>query len=282
MLGMGRGTVERFAADGVGGTDLAALEQRLRGLDGERSIVIATAGEVNAGLFDPVAEMADLAATYGAWLHLDASFGAFARLDGRTRHLIAGMELADSIAVDGHKWLNVPYESGAVFVRDADLLGQVFTFSAEYLPDPDDPRPNFGFRGPEMSRRARALPVWASLRAYGRSGYARIIESCLDRAAHLGRLVERTSDLELLADVTFNIVCFRYRPEGIGGRELDELNTAIGAALLDDGRVYAGTTVFDGKVALRPAIANWRTTDEDVELLIRVVSELGSRLQGHG
>lgn len=278
MLGIGRGRVERFAADAIGSTDLEGMARRLREIDGP-VILIATAGEPNAGLFDPVDAMADLADAHDGWLHVDAAFGAFARLSPKTRNLTKGFERADSIAVDGHKWLNVPYESGVVFVRDVAHLGRAFTHSAEYLPDPEDPRPNFGFLGPEMSRRARAIPIWASLRAYGRDGYTRMVESCMERARHMGEIVAAAPDMELLSDVILNIVCFRYRPDvEMAERDLDDLNRAIGDALLADGRVYAGTTVFDGKAALRPAVANWRTTDRDVELLIDVVRELGSSI----
>ncbi len=279
MLGIGRG-VRRFARDEVGRLDVAALEAALRELDGAPAIVIASAGEVNAGDFDPVGEIADLAERYGAWLHVDGAFGLFAALSERTAHLAQGVERAHSVIADGHKWLNVPYESGFAFVRDAALLPQVFGAGAAYLPDIDDPRPNWGYLGPEMSRRARSIAVWATLRAYGRQGHREVVERNLDLAQHLAAVVDDAPDLERLADVPLNIVCFRYRPQGSqDGPALDDLNRRIGEAALADGRVFFGATSYGGRTAFRPALVNWRTREADVELVPQVVQELGSALR---
>jgi len=278
MLGMGRANVHQLARDGAGRLDLEALEAALRERGGAPSIVIVSAGEVNAGDFDPLASMADLAERYGAWLHVDGAFGLFASLSPRTRHLVEGLERADSVIADGHKWLNVPYESGFAFVKDPALQPAVFTVAAAYLEDPDDPHPTWGFLGPEMSRRARAMPIWATLRAYGREGYREIVERHLDLAQHLAERVDESPDLERLADVPLNIVCFRYRPAGVPDAELDELNRRIGEAAISDGRVFFGTTVYDGKVAFRPAPVNWRNREEHIDLIVDVVREMGARL----
>jgi glutamate/tyrosine decarboxylase-like PLP-dependent enzyme len=280
MLGVGRGNVRTFARDAVGRLDAEALEAALRDLDGVPSIVIASAGEVNAGDFDDVAAMADLAESYGAWLHVDGAFGLFAALSPRTSHLVAGVDRAHSVIADGHKWLNVPYDCGFAFVRDASLLPQVFGSGAAYLPDIDDPQPNWGYLGPEMSRRSRAIPVWATLRAYGREGHRAVIERNLDLARHLAEVVDAAPDLERLADVPLNIVCFRYRPEGSeDGPELDELNRRIGEEALVDGRVFFGATRYGGVTAFRPAMVNWRTRSADVELVPQVVREIGARIR---
>jgi glutamate/tyrosine decarboxylase-like PLP-dependent enzyme len=279
MVGIGRGAPKILAADPVGRIDLEGVERALRALDGAPSILMATVGEVNAGDSDPVDEMADLADRYGAWLHVDGAFGLFARCSPRSAAKAAGVERAHSVIADGHKWLNVPYDTGFAFVRDASLLGRVFTMSAAYLPDPDDPRPNFGYLGPEASRRARAIPVWATLRAYGRSGYRALVERHLDLALGLAARVDAAPDLELLAAPTLNIVAFRYHPAGIDDEaELDRLNERLGEALIADGRVYAGTTRYGGRVAFRPAIASWRITERDVDLLADVIEELGAGL----
>ena len=282
MLGIGRGSVQRLAKDGVGRLDIEALETALRDLDGAPSIVLATAGEVNAGDFDPIEPMADLAERYGAWLHVDGAFGLFARVAPRVEALAAGVERADSVIADGHKWLNVPYDSGFAFVRDPMLLPKTFTAAADYLPSPDDPHPNFGYLGPEMSRRARGLTAWASLRAYGRDGYRAMVERHLDLAQRLARRIDDEPELERLAEVPLNIVCFRFRPAGVDEDALDELNRRLGDAIVQDGRVYAGTTTYDGRVALRPAIVNWRTTERNVDALVDVVIELGTRIAGDG
>jgi glutamate/tyrosine decarboxylase-like PLP-dependent enzyme len=273
MLGLGRANVERLARDGVGRLDLEALQARLEELDG-RAIVIANAGEVNAGDFDPIGEMADLAEAHEAWLHVDGAFGLFARVAPETRAITDGVERADSIASDAHKWLNVPYDCGFAFVREPARLSRALNVGAPYLPSPADPHPNFGFLAPESSRRARALAVWATLYAYGRRGYRELVERHLALAQHLARRVDAEPELERLAEVPLNIVCFRARPERVPEERLDDLNRELGAALLADGRVFAGTTVHDGKVAFRPAIVNWRTEERDVDLLVDVVLEL--------
>ena len=280
MLGLGRTGVRRFTRDAIGHLDRDALAAALRELDGAPAVIIANAGEVNAGEFDPIAELAELAAEHGAWLHVDGAFGLFARLPERTRPLTEGVQHADSICVDGHKWLNVPYDCGFAFVRDTALLSRTFAYEAAYLQQPDDPHPNFGVLGPESSRRARSLAVWATLRAYGRSGHRRLIEGHLELAQRLARRVDEAPDLERLAEVPLNIVCFRFAPVGVEGPALDELNTRLGEALLEDGRFYAGTTRRDGVVALRPALVNWRTRPSDVDAFVDVVRELGARLIG--
>src|SRR5437762_8281145 len=163
MLGIGRAHVHKLARDGVGRLDVEALETALAAMDGAPSIVIGSAGEVNAGDFDPIATMADLAERYGAWLHVDGAFGLFAALSERTRHLVEGIERADSVIADGHKWLNVPYDCGFAFVRDGRLLNAVFGMGAPYFPATEADHPDFLYLAPEMSRRARALAVWATL-----------------------------------------------------------------------------------------------------------------------
>jgi glutamate/tyrosine decarboxylase-like PLP-dependent enzyme len=273
MLGMGRGNIERLSRDAAGRLDLELLEARLSAVDGP-AILIANAGEVNAGDFDPIDAMADLAAEHEAWLHVDGAFGLFARLAPESSHLTVGVERADSVIADGHKWLNVPYDCGFAFVRGVERLARTFSVAAPYLPSPDDPRPNPGFLTPENSRRARALPVWATLRAYGRSGHREMVERHLELARHLGRRVDEAPQLERLADVQLNIVSFRARPDGMDEGDLDELNRRLGEDLLRDGRVYAGTTTYEGRVAFRPAMVNWSTEEADVDALVDVLLEL--------
>ena len=277
MVGLGRETVRTFARDEVGRLDRDGFEEALKGLGGAPAILIGNAGDVNSGDFDPIDELADLAERYGAWLHIDGAFGLFARLTPRVAGLAAGIERAHSVIADGHKWLNVPYDCGFAFVRDGPELERTFGMAAAYLPSDD--KPNFGYRGPEASRRVRALAVWATLRAYGRSGYREMVERHLDLAQRLAARVDEAPDLELLAPAQLNIVCFRFHPPGADESELNDLNARLGEAVLDDGRVYAGTTVYGGRTALRPAIVNWRTREGDVDLLVDVVRELGQGLE---
>ena len=279
MLGIGRASV-KDCSDSEGKLDPYALDAALRALDGAPAIVIANAGEVNAGHFDPIRQVTEVARAHSAWVHVDGAFGLFARVSPRTAALANGVELADSVISDGHKWLNVPYDSGFAFVRDESFLRATFSAGAAYLPDVTDERPIFGFMGPELSRRARSLAVWATLRAYGRNGYRAIVERCLDNAAHLASLVEDAEDMELLLPAPLNIVFFRYRPPGVPEDELDELNFRIEEQILTDGRVYAGTTKWAGVVGFRPAFVNWRTQREDVELVLETVRDLGAELVG--
>ncbi len=278
ILGLGRATPQILQRDAGGALDLEALERALRALAGKPAIVIATAGDVNTGDFDPIREMASLTRKHGAWLHVDGAFGLYAAVAPATRALVNGIEDADSVAVDGHKWLNAPYDTGFAFVRDVDLHAASFSATAAYLGTDALARPVFGNLAPEMSRRARAIPVWATLRAYGRDGYSAMIERHLALAQRVAAAVDAAPDLERLAPVPLNIVCFRFRPAGVPEAGLDDLNRKLGAMVLEDGRVFFGTTEYAGKVAFRPAIVNWRTTEKDVDMIVEVTRELGSRL----
>src|SRR4029453_947847 len=245
-------------------------ERALAALAGAPAIVIGNAGDVNTGDFDPIGRMADLAAAYGAWLHVDGAFGLFARVTPKAAAPAEGVARADSGIADGHKWLNVPYDCGFAFIRDRELLREPFRLTAAYLPADETP-------SPEASRRARSLAVWATLRAYGRAGYRAMVERHLELAQRLSRRVDETPELQRLAEAKLNIVCFRLRPPGLDEQELDELNRSLGQDVLEDGRVFFGTTVYKGKVAFRPAIVNWRTTERAVDVLVDVLLELGSR-----
>ena len=213
MLGHGKDTVEVFVRDEIGRIDLAAVRRRLGELDGAPAVLIATVGEPNAGDFDPLADLASLAQEFGAWLHVDAAFGLFAALSPRTAHLTAGIERADSIAADAHKWLNVPYESGFALVRESARLGAAFGMpGAAYLLGPDDPRAATGLgpgvlaagSGPADLGHARRLwPHWLP----GAGGAA-----LRPGRPHLAAVVDAAPDLERLAEVPLNVVCFRIPP----------------------------------------------------------------------
>jgi glutamate/tyrosine decarboxylase-like PLP-dependent enzyme len=277
MLGIGRRHVQEFTADASGRLDEEALRRALERIRGP-AILLATAGDVNDGGFDPIATMADLAEEHGAWLHVDGAFGLFAATSPTVRELVDGVYRARSVVVDGHKWLNVPYDCGAAFVRDPEVHHGAFATSAAYLGSGGLDRLTFSSFAPEMSRRARALCVWATLRAYGRDGYRAMVERHIGLARRLADQVDAEPDLERLADVPLNVVCFRYRPRGVEQDRLDELNRQLGQAVLDDGRVYFGTTVYRGHVAFRPAIVNWRTGPEDVDLIVPTILELAPEL----
>ncbi|MEJ2086985.1 MAG: aminotransferase class V-fold PLP-dependent enzyme, partial [Gammaproteobacteria bacterium] len=275
LLGVGRCAVTRFERDAFGRLALDAFRQRLEELGDQPALVVVNAGEVNGGEFDPAAEMIDAARQHNCWVHVDGAFGLFARLSARTADLVAGVERADSVTVDGHKWLNVPYDSGYAFVRDHDLMAEAFRYSADYLPEGDEARPTLGAIGPESSRRARSLAVWATLKAYGREGHRQIVEHCLDIAQHFAGVVSSAPDLELMNEPRLNIVAFRYNPGGMTDEALDALNERLGRAVVDDGRFLVGTSRWGPRTVFRPAFTNWRTRMEDVEEFGRVVVEIG-------
>jgi len=278
MQGLGRENLRVFSRDDAGRLDLPAFTSALQTLDGAPAVVIVNAGEVNAGEFDPVEEMICTAREHNTWVHVDGAFGLFARISPRTEHLVRGVERADSVAVDGHKWLNVPYDSGYAFVRDHSLMARAFRYTADYLPAEDDPRPTLGAIAPESSRRGRSFAVWATLAAYGREGQRRIVEHCLDLAQYLAVLVDEATDMELMRDVGLNIVPFRYNPGGLSDAQLDELNQNLGAAVLADGRFLVGTSKLGKRTIFRPAFSNWRTRQQDVREFLEVVRELGQKL----
>lgn len=278
MLGIGRSSITTVSRPGGETLDLDVLEAELRALGGAPAVIVACAGTANTGAFDPLGAVADLAEAYGVWMHVDAAFGLFARVTPRAAALADGIERADSVAADGHKWLNVPHDCGFTFVDDGTLLASSFGASAAYIGQLDDDSPEYGNLGPEMSRRARSMTVWATLNAYGQRGYQQLVEHCLDVTDYLTAQVDEAPDLELLMDPPLNVVCFRCRPRGHTDEGLDELNRRVGDAVLDDGRVYVGTTVYDGRPALRAVVINWRTTREDVDLLLDVVRDTGARL----
>lgn len=278
LLGIGRDHIQEFRADARGRLDLETFESALEALDGAPALVIINAGEVNAGDFDPVAAMMDAARRHNCWVRVDGAFGLFAAVSPRTAHLVAGMERADSITVDGHKWLNVPYDSGYAFVRDHGLMARAFRYSADYLPAEDDPRPTPGAIGPESSRRGRSFAVWATLKAYGRDGHRRLVEHCLDVAQHFAGLVDTHPELERMAEVPLNIVAFRYNPGGLDDARLDALNAALGEAMIADGTFLLGTSRLGPRTVFRPAFSNWRTRFEDVEALTETLVRMGRAL----
>ena len=246
--------------------------------DVEPAIVIAQAGSVNTGASDPLDEIADVCAEHGLWLHVDGAFGALFRLCERTAPLVAGMERADSLACDGHKWLNVPNGCGFVLVRDAELHAEAFAGTAAYLTPGGGA--NLHELGPEASRSWRGACVWAALKQLGRRGMEELVTRCCDLADELARLVRESPRLELCAPAPTNVVCFRYRPNGIGeGSELDALNERIQAQVAAAGEVFhTGTRLAPG-FCQRAAIVSWRTTSDDVAALTRAVERAGDALR---
>lgn len=263
MLGMGRQCMEVLAhLPGSIAVDPLAVEERLAALHGTPAIVVASAGEVNTGAFDDLIALADLCRRYGAWLHVDGAFGLFAACDPAQAYLLRGLDAADSIIADGHKWLNVPYDSAFVLTRHLALQHQVFKATAAYLGEGSN---HLHDLTPEDSRRFRALPAWMTLMAYGRSGYRELVARCCSLAQHLGQRIERSSPFELLSQVSLNIVCFSLRGADTACRD------RFVEALRADGTTVLTPTHFAGQPAVRAAFVNWSTSLEDVEMIFEAL-----------
>ncbi|MEV4246257.1 pyridoxal-dependent decarboxylase [Streptosporangium canum] len=264
MLGLGRSAIRGVDhLPGREAVDVGSLAQALESLDGTPAIVVANAGTVNTVDFDDLRALAALRERYPFWLHVDAAFGAFAALSPEHAHLTDGLDEADSVCVDLHKWLNVPYDSAIQFTRRRDLQARVFQNSAAYLgPLGDDP--DFVHLTPENSRRLRALPAWFTLAAYGRDGHAEIVRRDIALAVRLGERIAAMPAYRLLAPVRLNVVCFTLAssPERVG-----ELTSAI----TESGEAFLTQTVYDGVPALRAAFSNWRTTEADVERVAKTL-----------
>ncbi len=269
MLGLGRRAWKqvdrRMNSEAI---EMPALERLLKEQQGPH-VVIASAGTVNTGDFEDFAVLARLKQTYGFWLHVDAAFGGFASLSPELQPLIEGWEYADSICIDLHKWLNVPYDSAVVFTRHRDLQSDVFGNVSAYLEHPSDDLEPIHLV-PENSHRWRALPAWFSLVAYGKEGYREIVERDCLLARTLGDRIQHSPWFKLLAPVRLNIVCFAPRDPTVSGQFV--------TAVRDEGKTFVTPTVLDGTSAVRAAFCNWRTDVSDVdtiwESLVKVAESL--------
>lgn len=250
VLGLGRSRVIRVPVDGQGRLRADALPD----LSGP-TIVCLQAGNLNTGAFDPIEEVAARAKEAGAWVHVDGAFGLWARAAPARASLAAGIELADSCATDAHKWLNVPYDSGVAFVRDADALRSAMAITAEYLPKDGGQRIPSDYT-PELSRRARGVDIWAALGTLGRSGVAEMIDRCCRHAQRFAEVL-RVAGHEILNDVVLNQVLVSFGTP--------ERTREVTAAIQRDGTCWCGGTVWQGRAAMRISVCSWATTEEDVE-----------------
>ena len=261
MLGLGEARALRVAADAQGRMKPDALEAALAPLRGP-IMVAAQAGNVSTGAFDPLDEIVAITRAKNAWLHVDGAFGLWAATDPARRHLLKGVEKADSWAVDAHKWLNVPYDSGIAIVRDSTDLSAAITKSAAYLIRAvGAARDNHDFT-PESSRRARGFAIWAAIRSLGRSGVSQMVSRCCDLAV---RMSERLRDggVTVLNDVVLNQVLVRFTPAR--GGDADAFTRAVVARIQKDGVMWASGTRRHGADALRISVSNWSTTEADID-----------------
>ena len=259
LLGLGAPTT--VAADDQGRMQPDALAEALAGAAGP-TIVCAQAGEVNTGAFDPLPAIAELSRDAGAWLHVDGAFGIWAAASPRLRHLVNGIELADSWTTDAHKWLNVPYDSGIVLCAHPESHRAAMAATASYLIQDEGSRRVRDQMDwvPEFSRRARAFAVYAALRSLGRSGVVELVERCCDAATRFSEAIVELPGVELLNDVVLNQVLFRFESD----EQTDEVLRQVQAS----SRVWLSGTTWNGRKAIRVSVSNWQTGDEEIDLAV--------------
>jgi glutamate/tyrosine decarboxylase-like PLP-dependent enzyme len=263
FLGLGTGALEPVATDSQGAIDVADLGRVLARAPVGPTIVCLQAGNVNSGAFDDFRSAIAVAHDHDAWVHIDGAFGLWAAASPSTRHLMDGADLADSWATDGHKWLNVPYDSGYVFCAHPGAHVAAMSYTAAYLTTKGEE----GIRAPgdfvlESSRRARAFATWAALRQLGRAGVAELVERCCALARRFGERLAATEGVDVLNDIVLNQVLVHF-----GGDETDR----VIAAVQRSGECWMGATSWHGVRAMRISVVNWRTTEADVDRSITAI-----------
>ncbi len=287
LLGIGTKQLRKIATDErfrMRMPELAAAVAADRRAGFLPAIVVGNAGTVNTGAIDPLDELADFCRRESLWYHVDGAYGALASIVPALRPLFAGMDRADSIAADPHKWLYVPYEAGATLVREPGRLSAAFRKFPEYLAsDPESPFPGpawYAERGVELSRGFKALKVWMGLKTHGRRGYEAQIENDVALAGFLAAEVDRRRDFERLAESPLSIANFRYRPADrtLSDTQLDGINRRIINALVGEGSFFLSPTVLKGRTAMRVSITNFRTQEEDLTALLDESERVGRAL----
>jgi len=288
LLGLGSEALRRLPVNGHFQIDLKTLKATILE-DREKGYmpfcVIGAAGTTNTGSIDDLNALADLCQQENLWLHVDGAFGAWATLSPAERDKVAGIERADSLALDLHKWMYMPYEIGCILVRHEEHHRKAFSLTPDYLAHGEGGRgltgvdlPWFSDYSFQLSRGFRALKAWMCLKEHGSLKYARIIQQNIDQAFYLGELVKASPELELSAPVTLNIVCFRYADFAMSDAELDELNKQIEVELQEQGIAVLSGTVINGRHVLRAANTNHRSRREDFEVLVKEVIRIGKEL----
>jgi glutamate/tyrosine decarboxylase-like PLP-dependent enzyme len=289
VLGLGNRALRRIPVDEQDRIDVGALGRTiaadLRG--GHRPIcVIGNAGTVNTGAIDPLDTLADVALEHGLWFHIDGAFGALAHLSPRLRPLLRGMDRADSLAFDLHKWGYLPFEAGCLLVRDRESHRKAFTLRPPYLKHAERGAAAgdlwFSDYGIQLTRGFRALKVWMELKHQGVEKLGRLIEQNVAQASYLAGLVRDAPDLQLLATVALNIVCFRYVAAGWDEPRLNRLNEELLIRLQESGLAMPSGTLVRGRYAIRCAITNHRSRRGDFVLLVEAVRRLGAELVAEG
>jgi glutamate/tyrosine decarboxylase-like PLP-dependent enzyme len=287
LLGLGSAALRQIPVNAEFQIVLPALEAAVSKdrRDGFHPIcVIGNAGTVNTGAIDDLKALADFSEGEDLWFHIDGAFGALAALSPELRPLLSGLERADSLAFDLHKWMYMPFEIGCVLVRNQANHRRAFLMSAEYLTHAERGLAGgplwFSEYGPQLSRGFRALKAWMSIKEHGIKKYGRLIKQNVDQARYLAELVDDSPDLERLAPVPLNIVCFRFKANRLDDASLNQLNQELLIQLHETGIAVPSHTTLGGKYALRVAITNHRSRREDFDVLVRQAIILGEGLLG--
>ncbi len=286
LLGLGSESLRAIPVDAAYQIDIAALAAAVaedRAAGHAPVCVIASAGTTNTGAIDDLNRLADLCAAEGMWLHVDGAFGALAALSPALRPLLAGMERADSLAFDLHKWMYLPFEAGCLLVRDAEVHRRTFSLTPLYLAHGGDRGLSagevwFSDYGLQLTRGFRALKVWLSLKEHGAAKFGRLIQQNVDQAQYLAALIDASPDLERLAPVRLNVVCFRFRPPGLDETGLNTLNQELLLRLQESGIAAPSSTTLQGRFCLRVANTNHRSRREDFDMLVAAVIRLGHEI----
>jgi glutamate/tyrosine decarboxylase-like PLP-dependent enzyme len=278
LLGIGSENVQHIPTDECFRIDVDKLEKRIQADSGaglKPMCIVGTAGTVNTGAVDPIESLVDLATRYGLWLHVDGAYGGFAALAPSTKHLFSGIQHADSVSLDPHKWLYSSVGCGCILYRDPRIAAATFAEEAEYTrPVGLSAAESLAFwdYGPELSRPFRALPLWLQFKVYGAGLISTSIESNLACARYLATLIQGSDDFELLAPVQLSIVCFRFLPR-FSTLDTGALNERILIELQRAGRSYLSNARLEGKFALRACVLNYRTTNQDMEGLLEDIRQ---------
>jgi aromatic-L-amino-acid/L-tryptophan decarboxylase len=285
LLGLGSDALRKVPVDAQYRIDLTALSNlisadRARGL--QPACVIGNAGTINTGAVDDLQGLAALCERERLWFHVDGAIGAVVALAPRHRHLVAGMERADSVALDLHKWLHVPFEAGCALVRNRSAQRATFALTPDYLKHAERGLASgalwFSDYGPQLSRGFRALKVWLSFKEHGLDKFGRLIDQNIAQAHELAALIAARPELELMAPVVLNIVCFRYRPAGLAADKLNAFNEELLTRLHESGIAAPSYTTLNGQYCLRAAIANHRTESRDLKIMMEAILALGGAM----
>jgi glutamate/tyrosine decarboxylase-like PLP-dependent enzyme len=280
LLGFSRAQMHKLPADGQFRLPVDELQRAIRNdrAAGKRPFcVVANAGTTNTGAVDPLPLLAELCAREGLWLHVDGAYGAAAVLSQEGRKRLAGLELADSLSIDPHKWLFQPYEIGCVLVRDARFLKQTFHLLPEYLEDTSraEDEVNFYERGLQLTRCFRALKMWLSLKVFGAAAFRAAVDRGISLAELAEQALRQSSCWEIVSPAQLGIVAFRFVSEGMSDDAINTLNLRLIEKCLQDGFALVSSTILNGRTVLRLCIINPRTTDEDVIDTIQRLEQYG-------